>query len=151
MIIIVLFDRNLFESIWKLDSKLNENWQMNWWCVGTGSNGQVNGGLSSIPSPTMPSFGLAPAATNSQNGPGAPDPTSVYNGLAQAYPARELTNHFIAQFPAIPLLPLSGKRRLAGKKEGVSNMQHPHSLAHMDTHTHTHYNIPPLIKTLTER
>jgi len=54
---------------------------------GTGSNGQVNGGLSSIPSPTMPSFGLAPAATNSQNGPGAPDPTSVYNGLAQAYPA----------------------------------------------------------------
>jgi len=54
---------------------------------GTGSGGQVNGALSSIPSPTMPSFGLAPNSGNAQTGP-APDPTAVYtNGLAQAYPA----------------------------------------------------------------
>jgi len=62
---------------------------------GTGSAGQVNGTLSSIPSPTMPhSFGLATAGSaNGQSGPagGGPDPTAVYtNGLAQAYPAREL-------------------------------------------------------------
>ena len=57
--------------------------------AGTGSGGQVNGALSSIPSPTMPSFGLAPNSGNAQTGP-APDPTAVYtNGLAQAYPARE--------------------------------------------------------------
>lgn len=70
--------------------------------TGTGSvNGPVNGSLSSIPSPTMPhSFGLAPAGSSvngvNQSGPGtgvpgAPDPNAVYtNGLAQAYPAREL-------------------------------------------------------------
>lgn len=57
--------------------------------TGTGSGGQVNGGLSSIPSPTMPSFGLAPASANGQSAPSAQDPASVYNGLAQAYPSRE--------------------------------------------------------------
>ena len=57
---------------------------------GNGSVGQVNGGLSSIPSPTMPNFGLAPApGQNGQNGPSGQDPASVYNGLAQAYPSRE--------------------------------------------------------------
>ena len=49
----------------------------------------MNGGLSSIPSPTMPSFGLAPASANGQSAPSAQDPASVYNGLAQAYPSRE--------------------------------------------------------------
>jgi len=49
----------------------------------------VNGGLSSIPSPTMPNFGLAPGSANGQNGPAGQDPASVYNGLAQAYPSRE--------------------------------------------------------------
>ena len=48
----------------------------------------------------MPSFGLAPASANGQNGPGAPDPTAVYNGLGQAYPARELIHHF--GFPPLP-------------------------------------------------
>jgi hypothetical protein len=42
------------------------------------------------------SFGLATAGSaNGQSGPagGGPDPTAVYtNGLAQAYPARELTS-----------------------------------------------------------
>jgi hypothetical protein len=57
--------------------------------IGTGSGGQVNGGLSSIPSPTMPNFGLAPGSANGQNGPAGQDPASVYNGLAQAYPSRE--------------------------------------------------------------
>ena len=49
----------------------------------------MNGGLSSIPSPTMPNFGLAPASANGQNGPAGQDPSSVYNGLAQGYPSRE--------------------------------------------------------------
>ena len=56
---------------------------------GTGSGGQVNGGLSSIPSPTMPNFGMAPNSANGQNGPNGQDPASVYNGLAQGYPSRE--------------------------------------------------------------
>ncbi|XP_032784972.2 CUGBP Elav-like family member 3 isoform X7 [Daphnia magna] len=54
---------------------------------GTGSGGQVNGGLSSIPSPTMPNFGMAPNSANGQNGPNGQDPSSVYNGLAQGYPS----------------------------------------------------------------
>ncbi|XP_046639088.1 CUGBP Elav-like family member 3-B isoform X5 [Daphnia pulicaria] len=54
---------------------------------GTGSGGQVNGGLSSIPSPTMPNFGMAPNSANGQNGPNGQDPASVYNGLAQGYPS----------------------------------------------------------------
>ena len=75
--------------------------------TGTGSAGQVNGTLSSIPSPTMPhSFGLATAGSaNGQSGPagGGPDPTAVYtNGLAQAYPARELTSKQIAHGKQIP-------------------------------------------------
>ncbi|EFX61589.1 hypothetical protein DAPPUDRAFT_338859 [Daphnia pulex] len=49
----------------------------------------VNGGLSSIPSPTMPNFGMAPNSANGQNGPNGQDPASVYNGLAQGYPSRE--------------------------------------------------------------
>ena len=52
------------------------------------------------------SFGLATAGSaNGQSGPagGGPDPTAVYtNGLAQAYPARELTSKQIAHGKQIP-------------------------------------------------
>jgi hypothetical protein len=65
---------------------------------GTGSGGQVNGGLSSIPSPTMPNFGMAPNSANGQNGPNGQDPASVYNGLAQGYPSRESPIMFVQLF-----------------------------------------------------
>jgi len=95
---------------------------------GTGSGGQVNGGLSSIPSPTMPNFGLAPGSANGQNGPAGQDPASVYNGLAQAYPSRASPRRTGQRRSGAPARRFRGSPDLPGRRLSCHVRTHGPSL-----------------------
>ncbi|XP_017767121.1 PREDICTED: CUGBP Elav-like family member 4 isoform X2 [Eufriesea mexicana] len=65
---------------------------------GSGTGQQVNGAMTSLPSPTMPNFNMAPQTPNGQ--PAGSDPGVYTNGIHQSYAGHAL--HLSIPAPALP-------------------------------------------------